>query len=139
MRGKNLFRLTSLLLSALTRKYGGSTTLNELLILNYGFVCHLKGKELCVTGASTDLRIPKSTTSRILTKMRANGLVREFQHPTDRRRTYFRLAEDYLAEGSHEIGKLLEWCAQAENGLAAVPPHGQHPTDSTDAGSECRA
>ena len=121
---RNLIRFASLLFSTMASKYGGSTTLNELLMLNYGFVCHAMGKELNVTGASKDLGMPKSTVSRLLTEMRAKGFVTECQHPTDRRKRIFHLAEPYLDRGNTDIRHLLDWCARAENRLALdlAPP-----------------
>lgn len=115
---RNLIRFASLLFSTMASKYGGSTTLNELLMLNYGFVCHAMGKELNVTAASKDLEMPKSTVSRLLTEMRAKGFVKERQHPTDRRKRIFHLADPYLDRGNADIQHLLDWCAQTENRLA---------------------
>lgn len=112
---RNLIKFASLLFSMMADKYGGSTTLNELLMLNYGFVCQATGRELNVTGAASDLQIPKSTASRLLTEMRAKGFVTEHQHPTDRRRRIFHLAEDYLDRGNDDIRNLLCWCAQRPN------------------------
>jgi len=98
-------------------KYGGATTLNELVMLNYGFVCHARGNAICVTKAASDLDMPKSTVSRILTGMRAKGFVTEQVHPKDRRRRIFRLAETYLRRGDNDIRHFLEWCAEPENAL----------------------
>lgn len=113
----NLIRFASLLFSTMATKYGGSTTLNELLMLNYGFVCHATGKELRVTSASKDLQIPKSTVSRLLTDMRAKGFVKERQHPLDRRKRIFHLADQYLDRGNTDIQQLLDWCGKPENQL----------------------
>lgn len=114
---RNLIRFASLLFSTMATKYGGSTTLNELLMLNYGFVCHTSGKELRVTSASKDLQMPKSTVSRLLTDMRAKGFVKERQHPLDRRKRIFHLADEFLRRGNNDIQKLLEWCTEPENRL----------------------
>lgn len=116
-RRENLIRFAELLFSMMTEKYGGNTTLNELLMLNYGFVCQSQGTDICVTRASVDLNMPKSTVSRILTGMRAKGFVREFQHPTDRRRRIFKLHEHHVQRGNADIERLLSWCADAENTL----------------------
>jgi len=114
---ENLVRLAALLFTMMANKYGGTTTLNELVMLNYGFVCHAKGKEICVTQAANDLNIPKSTISRILTGMRAKGFVNEFDHPTDRRRRIFKLTDRYLARGHADMATLLDWCAEPNNAL----------------------
>lgn len=112
---KNLIRFASLLFSTMATKYGGSTTLNELLMLNYGFICHSTGKELRVTSASKDLQMPKSTVSRLLTGMRAKGFVKEHQHQLDRRKRVFHLADEFLDRGNTDIEQLLDWCAKPEN------------------------
>ena len=116
LRG-NLIRFAALLFKTMSDKYGGATSLNELLMLNYGFVCQSKGKEFCVTQASVDLSITKPTVSRILTGMRAKGFVSEFPHPTDRRRRIFRLTSTYSERGDADIQTLLDWCADPSNGL----------------------
>ena len=36
----------------MNEKYGGATTLNELIMLNYGFLCNSRGEAICVTKAS---------------------------------------------------------------------------------------
>ena len=81
----NLIRFASLLFNKMSDKYGGDTTLNELVIMNYGFVCHARGDDIRVTNAATDLGIPKSTVTRNLTSMRAKGFVIEQTHPNDGR------------------------------------------------------
>ncbi len=116
LRG-NLISFASLLLNKMSDKYGGDTTLNELVIMNYGFVCHVRGEDICVTKAATDLDIPKSTVSRILTGMRAKGFICEYAHPTDRRRRIFKLADSYLNRGHTDMRQILEWCAKPENAL----------------------
>jgi DNA-binding MarR family transcriptional regulator len=98
-------------------KYGGATTLNELVMLNYGFVCHAGGEGISVTDAAETLGMPKSTVSRILTGMREKGFVTEQAHPTDRRRRVFRLKESYLDKGNDDIKRFLDWCAKPENAL----------------------
>ena len=113
----NLIRFAELMFSRMSDKYGGGTTLNELVMLNYGFVCYANGKDICVTQASNDLNINISTVSRILTNMRAKGFVKEFAHPTDRRRRIFNLADSYLESGDSDISTLLSWCADPENSL----------------------
>ena len=114
----NLISFASLLFNKMSDKYGGDTTLNELVIMNYGFVCHARGEDIRVTKAATDLDIPKSTVSRVLTGMRAKGFIREYPHPTDRRRRVFKLADSYLNRGFTDMQQLLEWCAKPENALA---------------------
>ena len=114
----NLIRFASLLFNKMSDKYGGDTTLNELVIMNYGFVCHVRGEDIRVTKTATDLDIPKSTVSRILTGMRAKGFVREYPHPTDRRRRIFKLADSFLNRGFTDMRQVLEWCAKPENALA---------------------
>jgi len=114
----NLIRFASLLFNRMSGKYGGATTLNELVILNYGFVCFARGENISVTNASSDLGIPKSTVSRILTGMRAKGFVVEKVHPTDRRRRVVMLADAFLRRGDDDIQQLLAWCAKPENALA---------------------
>jgi len=101
----------------MSEKYGGATTLNELVMLNYGFVCQSRGEAIYVTQAAKDLHMPKSTVSRILTGMRAKGFVSEQAHPNDRRRRIFRLAESYLDTGGSDIRHFLDWCAKPENAL----------------------
>ena len=101
----------------MSNKYGGATTLNELVMLNYGFVCHARGDAIYVTSAASTLGIPKSTVSRILTGMRAKGFVTERVHPEDGRRRIFKLAGDFLQRGKNDIRELLEWCAEPENAL----------------------
>ena len=102
----------------MAEKYGGATTLNELTLLNYGFVCHANNQDMCVTQASQDLNMPKSSVSRILTGMRAKGFVTESTHPFDRRRRIFTLADEYLNQGDKDIQNLLRWCAEPENRFA---------------------
>lgn len=113
----NLIKFASLLFNRMSKKYGGTTTLNELVMMNYGFVRYSRGDAICLTTAARDLGMPKSTVSRILTHMRAKGFVTEQAHPTDRRRRIFRLAETYLGRGNNDIRQLLEWCAKPENAL----------------------
>ena len=114
----NLIQFASVLFNMMANKYGGATTLNELTMLNYGFVCNAQGVDITVTQASIDLGIPKSTVSRILTGMRMKGFVTEDIHPNDRRRRIFTLADAYLSRGDVEIRKLLDWCAAPQNRLA---------------------
>ncbi len=106
-----------MLFNKMSDKYGGATTLNELVVLHHGFVCHALGDSIAVTSAAKSLGMPKSTVSRILTGMRAKGFVTEQVHPEDRRRRVFRLAEAHLNRGSNDIRQLLEWCAEPENAL----------------------
>ena len=113
----NLIRFASLLFNRMSEKYGGATTLNELVMLNYGFVCQSRGDAIYVTQAARDLHMPKSTVSRIFTGMRAKGFVSEQPHPNDRRRRIFRLAESYLDSGESDIRHFLDWCAKPENAL----------------------
>lgn len=114
---RNLILFASLLFNKMAQKYGGGTTLNELTLLNYGFVCNARGEAICVTTAARELGMAKSTVSRILTGMRARHFVVEEIHPTDRRRRIFRLAEAYLNRGDSDIRELLEWCAAPGNSL----------------------
>lgn len=113
----NLILFASLLFNKMARKYGGGTTLNELTLLNYGFVCNARGEDIYVTNAARELGMAKSTVSRILTGMRAKQFVVEEIHPTDRRRRIFRLAEAYLNKGDSDIRDLLEWCSAPGNSL----------------------
>ena len=117
VRRKNLIMFASLLFNKMSRKYGGSTTLNELAMFNYGFVCHARGDDISLMAASRELGMAKSTVSRILTSMRAKGFVVEEVHPRDRRRRVFRLADEYLDKGDSDIDELLKWCAAPENSL----------------------
>jgi DNA-binding MarR family transcriptional regulator len=112
----NLIRFAALLFNRMAQKYGGATTLNELLMLNYGFVRHSMGKAT-VTEAAIDLDMPKSSVSRILTGMRAKGFVRETIDPTDKRRRVFRLSRRYLDQGEEDIEKFLQWTSKPENSL----------------------
>ena len=114
----NLIRFASLLFNKVSDKYGGDTTLNELVIMNYGFICHSRGEDIGVTKTATDLCIPKSTVSRILTGMRAKGFISEYAHPTDRRRRIFKLADSFLDRSHSDMRQMLEWCAKPENALA---------------------
>ena len=113
----NLIEFAYLLFSRMSVKYGGATTLNELVMLNYGFVCHLREEAIYVTTAASDLGMPKSTASRILTGMRAKGLVTEQVHVKDRRRRIFRLSDTYLSRGDDDIQNMLKWCAKPGNSL----------------------
>jgi len=114
----NLVRFASLLFNRMSSKYGGSTTLNEIVILNYGFLCQARGEPIYVMEASRCLGIPKSTVSRILTGMRAKGFVTEQVDSKDRRRRIFRLKDTYLNQGDSDIQRFLDWCARPENALA---------------------
>lgn len=114
----NLIKFAAMLFGRMSEKYGGGTTLNELVILNYGFLCHSRGETLSVTRAARDLGMSKSTVSRIITGMRAKGFVKELGHPTDGRRRVFTLADAYLRRGDDDIKIFLDWCARDENRLA---------------------
>lgn len=114
---ENLIRLASLMFEKTLSKYGGGTTLNELVIMNYGFICHARGQDIGVTKTATDLGIPKSTVSRILTKMRAKGFIFEHAHPTDRRQRIFKMADSFLDRTHSDMQQILEWCAEPENVL----------------------
>ena len=113
----NFIELARMLFTRMAEKYGGTTTLNELKMLNYGFVCFAQGEDVSVTQAAEDLEMPKSTVSRILTEMRAKGFVTEEIHPHDGRRRVFRLAEDYREGGDTDIKRFLDWCAKPGNEL----------------------
>ena len=117
-RRANLIQFAAMLFGRMSQKYGGATTLNELLIINYGFLCHSRGDAFCVTNTARDLGMSKSTVSRIITGMRANGFVTESPHPSDGRRRVVKLALAYLERGDYDIQRLLNWCAQPENSLA---------------------
>jgi len=114
----NLIQFVAMLFRRMNQKYGGGTTLNELVLLNYGFLCNSRGETLGVTKAAHDLGMSKSTVSRILTGMRAKGFVKELEHPTDGRRRVFTLADAYLHKGDDDIQIFLDWCAKDENRLA---------------------
>ena len=114
----NFIQFAAMLFGRMSKKYGGGTTLNELLVLNYGFLCHSRGEAICVTNASRDLGMSKSTVSRIITGMRAKGFVTESPHPSDGRRRVIKLANAYLERGDDDIQRLLNWCARPENSLA---------------------
>ena len=116
-RRSNLITFASLLFHRMSDKYGGTTTLNELVMLNYGFVCHAREDAIYVTKAARDLNMPMSTVSRILTGMRAKGLVTEQVHPNDRRRRIFNLSDAYLNRSDNDISQLLAWCAKPANAL----------------------
>ena len=116
-RRNNLIMFASLLFNMMSRKYGGSTTLNELTMLNYGFVCNARGEDISVMIVVRDLKMAKSTVSRILTGMRAKGFITEATHPNDRRRRLFRLADEYLNRGDADIQELLDWCGTEGNSL----------------------
>lgn len=111
----NLIRFAALLFRTMADKYGWSTTLNELTMLNYGFVCHAKGEHICLTKASAELDMAKSTASRLLTGMRAKGFVKESVDTSDRRRRIFELTDAYLGKGDADIKMLIEWCANPDN------------------------
>ena len=117
IRRKNLIMFASLLFNKMSKKYGGATTLNELTMLNYGFVCDARGENISVMNAARDLGMAKSTVSRILTGMRAKGFISEATDPSDRRRRNFRLAESYLNRGDTDIQELLDWCATPGHNL----------------------
>lgn len=114
----NLFQFTALIFTRLSEKYGGGTTLNELLLINYGFRCHFRGTPICVSNAAIDLGMSKSTVSRIISGMRAKGIVTETRHPTDGRRHIIRLASAFLERSDIDIEEYLSWCALPENALA---------------------
>ena len=114
----NLIKFAAMLFQRMHQKYGGGTTLNELVLLNYGFLCHSRGETIGVTKAARDLGMSKSTVSRIVTGMRAKGFVKEIEHPTDGRCRVFTLADTYLDRGDDDIQKFLAWCAQKENRMA---------------------
>ncbi len=114
----NLIKFAAMLFRRMSQKYGGGTILNELVLLNYGFLCNSRGETLGVTKAAHDLGMSKSTVSRILTGMRAKGFVKELEHPTDGRRRVFTLADAYLHKGDDDIQIFLDWCAKDENRLA---------------------
>ena len=114
----NLIKFAAMLFQRMNEKYGGGTTLNELVLLNYGFLCDSRGETFSVTKAARDLGMSKSTVSRIITGMRAKGFVKELEHPTDGRRRVFTLADAYLHRGDDDIQIFLDWCAQVENRLA---------------------
>ena len=116
-RRENIIMFAALLFNKMSRKYGGSTTLNELLMLNYGFVCNARGEDISVMNAVRDLKMAKSTVSRILTGMRSKGFITEETHPHDRRRRLFRLADAYLNRGDADIRELLDWCGTPGNNL----------------------
>ena len=116
-RRKNLITFASLLFNKMSREYGGATTLNELTLMNYGFVCNARNQEICVTTAARDLEMAKSTVSRILTGLRAKRFVIETPHPTDRRKRVFHLSEAYLQKGDSDIRELLDWCSAPGNSL----------------------
>ncbi len=113
-----LIRFASLLFNRMSGKYGRATTLNELVIMNYGFFCHMRGEDIRVTKAATVLGIPKSTVSRVLTDMRAKRFICEYAHPTDRRRRIIELADSYLNRSFSDMRQVLEWYAKRENALA---------------------
>ncbi len=117
IRRKNLIMFASLLFNKMTKKYGGATTLNELRMLNYGFVCDARGEEISVMNAARELGMTKSTVSRILTGMRAKGFVIEEMHAKDRRRRIFRLADAYLNKTDSDMRDLLQWCSVSGNSL----------------------
>jgi len=116
-RRNNLIMFASLLFGKMSEKYGGTTTLNELRLLNYGFVCSARGEDICLMNAVRDLGIHKSTASRILKGLRAKHFIVETAHPTDRRRKAFRLADAYLNRGDSDIQEMLQWRSATGNSL----------------------
>jgi DNA-binding IclR family transcriptional regulator len=115
----NLIKFASLLFNRMSSKYGGTTTLNELVVLNDAFVCQANGKPIRVVDTAQYLDMPKSTVSRILTGMRAKGFVTEQVDSGDRRRRNFKLTEAYLNRGDDDMQQLLDWCAEPENAMYA--------------------
>ena len=113
----NFIELARMLYTRMAEKFGGTTTLNVLKMLDYGFVCFAQRDDIFVTKAAEDLAMPKSTVSRILTEMRAKGFVSEEIHSHDGRRRVFRLAEDYQEGGDTDIKRFLDWCAKPGNEL----------------------
>ena len=99
---KNLF-------SRLADKYGGSCTLNELRVMNQVILCSTRGKSCRVTSLHKVTGIPKSTVSRIVTKLQGSGWLSDRRDPTDGRRRIISLGPRSLEVTSNDIDATIRW------------------------------
>lgn len=94
--GRNLFR-------RMREKYGGETTLNELVLLNYLMCCRTFGNEISITAASEELAMPKTSVSRTLQKLVELDYICVIPHPEDSRRKLFAFTNRYANLADFDI------------------------------------
>ena len=83
-------------LSMVASNYGGDATINEVRVMNCVFRSHLAKTNIGVTCISKALAIPKSTVSRAVLNLRADGWIREENSLCDGRRIFLRLTSKLL-------------------------------------------
>lgn len=106
---RDVVELAQRLFNLMRKKYGGGTTLNELAILNYVFVCRVSGDAVTATGAAEFLNMPLTTALRALHKMLENGFLKESRDPSDGRVIIYRMSDNYSSQGDKDIKSLLDW------------------------------
>ncbi len=97
------------LLKMLGEKYGSTTTLNELRIMNQVILCHINGRSCSVTALHKETGIPISTVSRTVCNLQREGWISDRQHRTDGRKRIISPGDRSLDQTSEDMSKLVQW------------------------------
>lgn len=100
-------------LDMVASKYGGDATVNEVRVMNCVFRGHMIGKDVGVSFISRELGIPKSTVSRAVLDLRANGWIREELSSLDGRKRFLRLTSKLLDRFAKDKELLQSYWRQA--------------------------
>lgn len=97
------------LLRRLAGKYGGGATLNELRVMNQVVLCGTMGRTCRVTALHEVTGIPKSTVSRVVTKLQSDGWISDRRDPTDGRQRIVSLGPRSLVLTLDDINEAIGW------------------------------
>ena len=114
---KNLIELMSLILQMCTSNLGGTSTTNELIVMDYLLKCNARNLDVCISSASQALQLPKATVSRIFTGLRSKGITVEVPNTEDRRRHVIRISDEHFLTLQCGMQMIMDWCQRPENTL----------------------
>lgn len=93
-------------LDTVASKFGGEATVNEIRVMNCVFRSHMIAKDIGVSFISGELGIPKSTVSRAVLNLRADGWIKEELSSLDGRKRFLRLTEKLLDRSTEDKEQL---------------------------------
>jgi DNA-binding MarR family transcriptional regulator len=75
----------------------GSTSVNELRVLTAVGLATIEDEHIGITELAKELKLPLSSTSRLVARLRDAGVVTSVKHPLDDRRRTLKLSSQHMA------------------------------------------
>jgi DNA-binding MarR family transcriptional regulator len=75
----------------------GSTSVNELRVLTAIGLATLKDEHIGISELARELKLPLSSTSRLVARLRGAGVVTSVKHPLDDRRRSLQVSTKHMA------------------------------------------